>query len=618
MKTFKLPIESNPLQTKKDLQDALLQIVQPLKPYYSEGKAHVHISNTSAAYADEIAEMETFSRVLWGIAPLLAGGAEDAHWKTCLEGIKNGTNPSHEEYWGEIHNFDQRIVEMAVYGYTLVLAPEKLWEPLAPQEKENLASWLSQINHCKVHDCNWLFFPVLVNLGLKNINQPYDAQLIEQNLDRIEHFYLQNGWYADGVNAHTDYYVPFALHFYGLFYAKAMEKEDPDRAAVYKDRAAVFAQDFIHWFSEDGSAVPYGRSMTYRFSQTAFWSALVYADVDCFSLGVLKGLILRHFRWWFKQPVFTKDGLLTIGYAYPNMIMAENYNSPGSPYWSLKSFLVLSLEDEHPFWEAEEMPLPELNEKSVQHEASMILQRDKNTNHVLAYNAGHQATNDHTHTSAKYEKFVYSSIFGFSIPRAEWKLEQGAFDSMLALSEEDNIYRVKRTSEEFRIEADKIYMKWKPWADVEVQTWILPGAASHLRIHRIHSERTLDYADGGFAIGMKNALNQGSEIEATEHEDLAFIKFPWAESGIEQVYGDGRAERVYPHSNTNLMHSRTIIPALRGKINKGTTWLVSSVYGTPGSTHTNEWINSCTVEKDTDFITVKKKDTNEIIFKNPV
>ncbi|GJM77400.1 hypothetical protein HMSSN036_96160 [Paenibacillus macerans] len=45
--------------------------------------------------------MESFSRVLWGVVPHLAGGAEAADfWEVCLKGIINGTTPTHQEYWG--------------------------------------------------------------------------------------------------------------------------------------------------------------------------------------------------------------------------------------------------------------------------------------------------------------------------------------------------------------------------------------------------------------------------------------------------------------------------------------------------------------------------------------
>src|SRR5690625_7602762 len=54
----------------------------------------------SALYPDFIVGMETFSRVIWGVAPLLTSGNEPEMWQQHLQGIIHGTNPEHEEYWG--------------------------------------------------------------------------------------------------------------------------------------------------------------------------------------------------------------------------------------------------------------------------------------------------------------------------------------------------------------------------------------------------------------------------------------------------------------------------------------------------------------------------------------
>ncbi|MEY2191537.1 DUF2264 domain-containing protein [Neobacillus sp. BF23-41] len=585
-----LPIQKNPLITRDDFIEAINQILKPLKPYYSQGKTRLEIGNTGAGYSDSIAGIEGFSRVLWGLVPLLSGGEESEIWEISLQGIKNGTDPSHEEYWGDLSDFDQRAVEMAAFGYALALAPEKIWDPLSNQEKENLFIWLNQINVIKVYDCNWLFFPVLVNLGFKKVGLPYDQEKVKESLDRIDDFYLEEGWYADGTVAHLDYYGPFAIHFYSLLYAKLMGFEDPVRTHRYKSRAENFAKEFIYWFAGDGSALPYGRSLAYRFAQSAFWSALVYAEVEPFPLEVMKGLILRNLRWWFSQPIFDSNGLLTIGYRYPNLVMAENYNSPGSPYWALKTFLPLALTENHPFWQAEEKPLPSLEEIVVQHSPRFVLCRQEAKNHVVAFNAGYQHTNDHSHTAAKYEKFAYSNIFGFSVPKAEWGLGQSAFDSMLAVSEGDNIYRGKRKCQEYNVEGNVIYTKWKPWDDVVIKTWLVAGTPWHIRIHCIETSRNLDVADGGFALGLdhKNYKSQKVEVLANKQECLAV--FPWGASGIISIYGNGQAELVYPNANTNLMSTRTVIPTVKASLQPGKHWLVNAVFGEAGSNNViNQW-----------------------------
>lgn len=615
MHKMNLPIAGNPLQTREDLQNAVRQLIDPLKPYYSKGRARVHFANTSAAYEDKVAGLEGFSRVLWGLVPLVAGGAESEMWDIVIQGIKSGTDPSHEEYWGVIHDYDQRIVEMAAFGLTLALAPDKLWGALNPSERQNLAGWLGQINARKAYDCNWLFFAVLVNLGLKAVDAPYDKAIMEENLDRIDAFYLSDGWYADGVTAHSDYYVPFAIYYYGLFYAKIMENEDPVRSSLYKSRAAKFAEQFIYWFAEDGSALPYGRSLAYRFSQSAFWSAMVYAGVEAFSMGEMKGIILRNLRWWFKQPIFQNDGTLTIGYTYPNLIMAENYNSPGSPYWALKTFLPLALGDEHPFWQAEELPLPPLDRLSIQEQPHLVICRQEENHHLIAFNAGHPFTNEHTHTSAKYEKFAYSNVFGFSVPRAEWGLGQGAFDSMLALSEGDNLYRVKRKNEQHSINGNVLYTMWKPWADVEVKTWIIAGAPWHIRVHRIHTGRPLDAADGGFALGLESLEGQPRNFTAESDDQAAMAACSWGVSGIRLLYGSGKPELLYPNSNTNLMNPRTVIPTVKASIGPGIHWLATAVFAEPGNdTYMKHWNDEPAASIRDNQLIITSKKTKEVLF----
>lgn len=586
-------IQDNPLQTKADLRLALKQLIDPLQPYYSEGRARLCLGAGAAGYPDSTAEMEGFLRVLWGVVPLLAGGGNHELWDTCLQGIINGTNPEHSEYWGEAQDYDQRLVEMAVLGMGLLLMPEQLWEPLNASEKQRLYDWMNQINTHPVYDCNWLFFPILVNLGFRAVGLPYDKERMEINLQRIDNFDIGEGWYSDGIGGHSDYYVPFALHYYGLVYAKVMEAEDPIRSRRFKEKAALFAQDFICWFDSEGAALPYGRSLTYRFSQSAFWSALVFADVDVYPLGVVKGIVMRNLRWWFRQPIFHPNGVLSIGYAYPNIIMAENYNSSGSPYWALKSFLLLALPDEHPFWEAEELPLPAaLPDCSVQHPAHLVVCRAQASGHVVAFNTGHLSTNEHTHTSAKYEKFAYSTAFGFSVPRAEWGLAQGAYDSMLALSEGDNLFRVRRQNEEFRIDGQILFSRWKPWFDVEVRTWLIPGLPWHIRLHRVTTKRKLVASEGGFAVKRDEELYVDQEALSLRAVSSRGV------SGICGIHGFAETEAVFPHANTNLLHPRTVIPTLKAELSVGTHWLVSAIYADARATYANskdslqEWVKS--------------------------
>ncbi|QAY68603.1 DUF2264 domain-containing protein [Paenibacillus protaetiae] len=576
-------LTDNPLRTKRDLQQAFEALTAPLRPFYTPGGARLAVGAAGAGFEPAVAGMEGFSRIWWGMVPLLAGGGESPLWELCLQGLANGTDPAHEEYWGDAADYDQRLVEMAAIGFGLALVPERIQEPLTAEQRGHVFRWLNQINGRRVYDCNWLFFRVIVNIGFRAAGLPFDREGMEADLRRIDDFYVEDGWYTDGKGGHSDYYVPFALHFYGLLYAKLMGEEDPARSRLYRDRASRFAEPFMYWFADDGAALPYGRSLTYRFAQSAFWSAAAYAGVEGLEPGVLKGIVLRHLRWWLRQPIRDASGLLTVGYTYPNLVMAENYNSPGSPYWALKAFLPLAFSDDHPFWQAEELPLPALNALSVQRPAHLVLCREQGLpegqGHAAAFQAGHASTNEHTHTAAKYEKFAYSTQFGFSVPRGDWGLSQGAYDSMLALSESgDSIFRVRRKNEQTAIQGNVLYARWKPWPDVEVQTWIAAGLPWHIRLHRICTGRRLEAAEGGFAV----------RAEPGMAADVDSGHVPWiaaaASSGggtsaIRSLLGYETAELVYPQANTNVLHPRTAVPTLRAALEPGVHWLATAIFG---------------------------------------
>ena len=159
------------MHSKKDYEELMLKILNPLKPYYSEGKAYLNIGNTAAVYRDKAAWIEGFSRPLWALAPYYARPeSKDKDFaEIYLEGLKNGTNPFHREYWGEISDYDQVIVEMAAMGLALVLAPDTFFYPMSEQEQKNFAAWLYTINDHKYPDNNWVMFQVIVNLSLIHI-----------------------------------------------------------------------------------------------------------------------------------------------------------------------------------------------------------------------------------------------------------------------------------------------------------------------------------------------------------------------------------------------------------------------------------------------------------------
>jgi hypothetical protein len=353
----------------------------------------------------------------------------------------------------------------------------------------------------------------------------------------------------------------------------------------------------------------------------SFWGALAYADVELpapLTWGMVKGIVLRHFRWWQTQNnMWSSSGTLTIGYSYPNMYMAENYNSPGSPYWACLAFICLAVPETHPFWTSEEEPLPvDLLPK---------VKALKQPGHIMSYLGGHcmllssgQACSyPMKGTHSKYGAFAYSSAYGYSVPPGLFSLEQYALASQLGLSDDGGEYwKTRRLSEYAGIEEREgkpvLVSVWKPFPDVKIKTYLVPPEPStpnwHLRVHRIEAGRDVMTADGSFAICNERRVDgrylepydpktcEGTSPKLIGNYDNETPE-AWA-SGKDGAFAVGkgavgiraleekdvgrRATLVNADPNSNLIESRTTIPTLQGKIAKGdTVWYVSAIYAKP-------------------------------------
>lgn len=562
--------KSNPLSSRRDVVAYLNGMLGALDKQFPPGSSRFSLGETCAHYATDIAQMEGLSRALWGLFPLMAGGEGESWGEKYLDAIKLGTDPQSAGYWGETSPYDQRLVEMAAYGLGLSLLGDKLLERFTEREVMNLHAWLSQITDAQMPDSNWNYFAIMVQLGFKRAGLPYDQRAIDHRFALMDAYYLGDGWYSDGPGRPKDYYISMAFHFYGLIYAAL--SGDEARADVLRERSRLFAQDFIYWSAADGASVPFGRSLTYRFAMVAFWSAVAFSGLEVFTPGIVKGIILRHLRWWQQQPITDRDGILTLGFAYPNLAMCEDYNSPGSPYWALKTWLILALPETHPFWLADEEPLPALAEKHVIPHARQILIHAEKSQHVTMLTAGQLELNNYVNTDAKYTKFAYSSRFGFTIERGRFGLKHAACDSMLLLADGDDYYRGRRECEAVRVDENYLYSRWSPWHDVHIDTWQVPFGEWHLRLHRINSARALQTAEGGFAV-MK-----------TEHQIRERGCYLAAENGSSAIVDLSPAITRLPDSiitppNSSIMFPEcAAIPLLKTDIPRGESWLCCAVF----------------------------------------
>jgi hypothetical protein len=561
------PLSGNPLRSRSDLQSAVRDLVTPLLPHFSPGGARVRLGSFAAVFPMADAEFEGFARPLFGLAPLTAGGGEWEHWPLWQRGLAAGVDPEHAEHWTFYENTSQTMVEQAALGFALALVPGELFDPLSGRSQEQLVAWLKRIERYEPVPNNWQFFRILVQCGLARIGAPVDAEAQERSLALLDSFSLGDGWYQDGKNGARDHYVGWALHAYGLIFAR-FAPEHP-LASVFRARARTFAADFEAWFDPQGGVVPFGRSLTYRCAAAGFWSALAFADEDALPWGAIKGLVLRHLRQWSQLPISDRDGVLSIGWAYSNPWMREGYNSPGSPYWAMKAFLCLALPAAHPFWQAEEIEFEP--RESDQPHAGMRLARD--TRQTVALSGGHGTERVFDQSAAKYGRLAYSSRFGPTLELVAWGRAL-AGDSALVLTEPGQAPRLVRTILDHEVADGLVYSGWSAGEGITVHTVLGGGAPWHFRLHRIVTDRAVRCDETGFAVGDWDALAGGFE----SGDGFARVTAPEGIAEIRDV-GGSRTGRVQPlPANASLTRPFSAVPGLRCELAAGTHELACVVF----------------------------------------
>lgn len=575
------------LESKKDYLELFHKINDPLKKYYSGSSARIDYAVNGVGYGNRIAGIEGFSRVLWAAGPAIDMLDED--WlERIQQGICSGTDPMHPDYWGEIGDYDQRMVEMPAIALALYHRDAFLWKRLSRLEQYRVIQWLRQILRHKCADGNWQFFKVLTGKVIQKLGHETDQDAIREAMQKIHGCYIGDGWYKDSSRGRQDYYNPFAFHYYGLLYS-VIEPDDPD-SLIFRERAEKYAWDFLHFFAEDGANVPFGRSMIYRHAAAAFWAALLYAGVHPFDASEIKGLLNRNLRWWMEKDIFDPNGVLSVGYTYPQILMSEPYNSSLSPYWSNKVFLILALDNDHEIWKISEKAMPFREKRRAISKAALCAVHDRG--HTFFLNAGQPGANYHTLTNEKYLKFAYSSQFGFSVPRCCGLKEEAAMDSSIGVQfsdvkmmvsrqrnpvEETGPFLTRNRVENISVAEDCAASTWKIGERAELRTYLTSVNGWQVRIHRISTNEEIVVYETGFAVG-NPPENPG--IFQTDGTGCCFEGERGFTGICSLIDGITRTDcAVECNPNTNLMDwEKTALPGLISTLGRGEHLLVTGVY----------------------------------------
>ncbi|WP_051704076.1 DUF2264 domain-containing protein [Glycomyces sp. NRRL B-16210] len=543
---------------------AALSIGRPAVDLAVQGPESLPVTLSNHSHAENWFELLT--RPLWGLAATKDTVPDDT-WAALAATLARALDPDDPWYVGDLAPRGQRCVEAAAVGWALALAPDKLWDPLAPAAKDKAAAWLSAAYETEVCDNNWHYFPVFAGHGLTRLSIEHDASVAEAHLKRLGEFLLDDGAepsvFEDSAGGRVDYYNPFAFHTYALLHFKL---GGDDR---YVATAAAFAKRFRSWFGADGAAVPYGRSLGYRFAQGSMWGALAAADVEAVPWAEAAGFARRHLQWWWDKPILDPEGRLTVGYGYPNDAVVEQYLTAGSPWWASKVFTGLLAGAEHPFWTAEAaVPGPVVEP----HQAARAVHIRDRAGNVTRLNG--QAWHPWARGGqASYGKLAYSSVAGFSHAVAGPGLEFAAPDGALMLSEDGRHWRGREDSDEGVIDENGVLtIAWQPWDDVTITTSLEAAVDGwHARVHVIETERTLHTAEGGWCVpktGHRSAVGESDAVATSQGLRSEIIDS-----------GTGReAALIEPLPGTHLYWPSTVLPVLKGVLEPGRYALKSLIY----------------------------------------
>lgn len=272
------------------------------------------------------------------------------------EGLLNGTNPSSLEYWGDIYDNDQRIVEAADIALALWISKDQIWVNLSIDEKLRIVNWLNQSINKKIVDNNWNLFPITIVKVLEAFDYTNEKDLNYANnlynKYKTKH-YIGKGWYDDPPKG-IDYYNAWSIH-YSLFWIDQIDPNfDPD---FIRNSHTEFVKFYKFLFSKNGFPMM-GRSVCYRLAAPSpIISAALISPKE-----ISPGVALRTLdATWihFTKNNALQDGKLTQGYYEDDLRLLDDYSGAGSCLWSLRSLIVAFYVDKSlQIFAAEEQLLP--------------------------------------------------------------------------------------------------------------------------------------------------------------------------------------------------------------------------------------------------------------------
>lgn len=330
----------------------------------------------------KVAYMECFGRLMAGIAPWLSLPDDDTEegrmraqlrqW--ALKAYTNAVDPASPDYLGW-RSGGQTLVDAAYVVESLHRAYDALWKPLSEETKQRYITELQGLRRYDPPYTNWLLFCAMEECFILKAGGQADLFRVHTAMNKVEEWYIGDGWYSDGNAFAFDYYNAYVIQ---PMYLECLEmirekrgddnwtvrtytpESDRNRGANYRYEQALkrmqkFSVILERFISPEGTFPVVGRSIPYRLAVMQPLAMLAWQKKLPQELanGQVRAALTAVMRRMFEgkgESNFTPDGFLTIGFvgAHPNV--ADWYTNNGSLYMTSLAFMPLGLPADDPFW----------------------------------------------------------------------------------------------------------------------------------------------------------------------------------------------------------------------------------------------------------------------------
>lgn len=366
----------------------LYRMAEPVLKPMSEGRlqetmtvenGNLELSPSWDGRNRKVAYMEAFGRLMAGLAPWLSLPDDDTdegklrkqlrQW--ALKAYAHAVDPKSPDYLGW-QSGGQTLVDAAYIAESFHRAWDALWMPLDSLTK---ARYIQEMQGLRRYDpcyTNWLLFCSMEECFLMKAGAQYDNYRIHSAMNKVEEWYIGDGWYSDGPSFAFDYYNSYVIQpMYLECLEMIQEKKGDDTWTVrsldanYRNQGAkaryakalkrmqkysVILERFV---SPEGTYPVFGRSIPYRmavFQPLAMlaWQKKLPQEL---SNGQVRAALTAVMKNMFRdESNFNAGGFLTIGFVGSHPDVADVYTNNGSLYMTTLSFLPLGLPADDPFW----------------------------------------------------------------------------------------------------------------------------------------------------------------------------------------------------------------------------------------------------------------------------